>query len=494
MFNSIRIRLTLWYLSILALIIIAFAFGTYFLIERNSNQRINENLAEIGGSIEKDLHREETDLVAERLQQKPDAEKEKKKTAEPDEDKADTAKDEVTTIEGAIVEEVADLRFDDYGFVVLDQNGQQIASNISDEKLQNELKNLSTDAQFVDISHEKQTFRVYCQSMTLDGKRFQLFTTLSIQEQAALLANLREIFFIAVPIALLLAGLGGYFLAKRSLKSVVLMSNQAEKISSTNLDERLPVKNENDELGGLAKVFNSLLARLESSFGQQRRFMADASHELRTPLAIVRTESEVAISKDNRTADEYRESLTVIHEESKHLTNIVEDLFLLTRADSGQLRPEFANIYLDEVLLESVRAISVLAEKQNIKIEHSVFAKMPLKADESLLHRLFLNLLDNAVKYNRTDGKVSIETEIGEKNYRITIRDTGTGIAAEDQAKIFERFYRIDKARSSKNTENTSGAGLGLSISVWIAEIHQGSVTLQKSDAEGSIFVVELPK
>jgi len=221
--------------------------------------------------------------------------------------------------------------------------------------------------------------------------------------------------------------------------------------------------------------------------------MADASHELRTPLAIVRAESEIALSKDARTATEYRESLAIVHDESKRLTRMVEDLFLLTRADSGQFKQHWATIDLTEILAECVRAVHALAEKRNIKIALSVFGEMPLQADESLLHRLFLNLLDNAVKYNREGGAVSIAAETVGESYRIEISDTGLGIAKEDAEKIFERFFRADKARSRNDDDISGGAGLGLSIAAWIVEIHQGSIVLKKSDADGSVFEIELP-
>ena len=489
--NSIRIWLTLWYLGVLALIIAALCVFVYLSVARNLAQTIDENLNEIAHVVEADLHKEDADIAAEKLQQTLD--EETKKPDEADEDEK-TLKEEVLTIEGAIVEELNDLRFRDYGIVVLDGSGQQIGSTITDARLQNGLKNLSADVSFADLPIENETFRVCRLSLKLDGKSFQLLVIRSLREPTEFLDSLRKIFYIAVPLALLLAGLGGYFLARQSLAPVVSMSNQAAKISSTNLDERLPIKNERDELGGLAKVFNALLERLENSFAQQRRFMADASHELRTPLAIVRTEAEVALLKDDRTSAEYRESLNVIHDESKTLTHIVEDLFLLARADSGQLKPQFTTVYLDEMLTECVHAIRTLAEKRKVEIKISELAEMPLKADESLLHRLFLNLLDNAVKYNRENGTVSIAAETVGKNYRVTISDTGAGIAESDRAKIFERFYRVDKARSHDNTNGKNGVGLGLSIAAWIAEVHQGSLTLQKSDADGSVFRVELPR
>ena len=465
---------------------------------RNLARTTDGNLSEIAQSVAADLQKEDADFAAEKLQQKKDEDDKKSVKADEDEDeKKPDDKDsekEASTIEEVIAEEVNDLRFRDYGIVVLDGKGQQLVSTITDARLQNGLKNLSAAVSFADLPIENETFRVRRQSLKLDGKPFQLLVTRSLREQIEFLNSLRKIFYIAFPSALLLAGLGGYFLARRSLAPVVSMSKQAATIGSTNLDERLPIKNERDELGGLAKVFNALLERLENSFAQQRRFMADASHELRTPLAIVRTEAEVALSKDARKLKEYRESLSVIHDESKNLTHIVEDLFLLARADGGQLKPQFATVYLDEILTECVHAIRTLAEKRKVEISISELAEMPLQADESLLHRLFLNLLDNAVKYNRENGTVSITTEISEKNYRVTISDTGAGISETDRAKIFERFYRADKARSRDNTNGKNGVGLGLSIAAWIAEVHQGSLTLQKSDADGSVFRVELPK
>lgn len=493
MFNSIRIRLTLWYLGILALIIIAFTFGTYFLVKRNLNQRTNQNLGEVAQSVIGDLHREEADIFAERALQKSEEETGKKQP-EPDEDEKTEPKEEIPTIEKAITEEMGDLRFNDYSFLVTGQGGELVGTTINDEGLKTRLIKLSDNAEFFDLQNEAEVLRFHRQWIELDGKRFQFLATRSLREQTQFLTNLRNIFYATVPLALLLAGFAGYFLARRSLAPVVSMSRQADKIGSSNLGERLPVKNEQDELGGLANTFNALLERLQVSFEQQRQFMADASHELRTPLAIVRTESEVAISNSERTAPEYRESLNIVHEESKHLTNIVEDLFLLARADSGQIKPQVEPVDLKNILEESTRSISVLAEKRKIGIEPGELPVMPLRADASLLHRLFLNLLDNAVKYNREGGKVLVSAENLEKGYRISISDTGNGIAMDKQAKIFERFYRVDKARSRNNGELTGGAGLGLSIAAWIAELHNGSLVLKKSDAEGSVFVVELPQ
>ncbi|MCY7346557.1 MAG: hypothetical protein LH614_10110, partial [Pyrinomonadaceae bacterium] len=255
------------------------------------------------------------------------------------------------------------------------------------------------------------------------------------------------------------------------------------------LHSRLSVKNEIDEIGSLAGDFNQLLERLENYFERQKRFMADASHELRTPLAIVLGESEVALAKEDRPNEELRESLAIVIDESRRLTKIVEDLFMLSRADSGQYKTNFKQVYLDEILTDCVRNMRVLAEKRQISINLAT-VETELSGDEQLLRRLFLNLLDNAVKYNRAGGNITIN--LSDKT--VTISDTGTGIAPEEQTKIFERFYRTDKSRNRVEDSNTSGAGLGLSIAKRIAELHQAELELVKSDEHGSTFSVRFSK
>ncbi|MGH9945942.1 MAG: ATP-binding protein [Pyrinomonadaceae bacterium] len=484
MLNSIRTRLTIWYLLVLALIVIAFATVIYILVERNLRTTTDENLSTAWQNTAGYLRKEEADLFEERefiLNQA----------------KEETENDEIVetpgTIETAIAEEVGSLYSREYAFIVLDQNGNLLASTVGNPDLLNGLMNLPIGDVLVDLPAGDDVFRVQTGRLTLDGKSFQLLAVHSLREQTEFLGSLKRILVITIPIALFLAGLGGYFLARRSLAPVVSISEQASHIGSSNLNERLTVKNEKDELGKLARAFNELLSRLESSFERQRQFMADASHELRTPLSILQGESEIAISKGDRTADEYRESLTIVHDESKRLSRIVDDLLILARGDSGQMQPVFSAVYLDEIVAESVRALSGIAEKRNVSLRFSPVSEMSFEGDETLLHRLFLNLLDNAIKYNKSGGTVSVTAKIADGKYQITISDEGAGIADKDRQKIFERFYRADKTRSRDNTNGTNGVGLGLSIAAWIAEVHNGLLTLEKSDSAGSVFLVTLP-
>ena len=324
------------------------------------------------------------------------------------------------------------------------------------------------------------------------GETYTLVILQSLHPQQEMLEEVAATFAWVIPIAILLASGGGYFLARKSLAPVVAMSTQAGRIGAANLHERLKIENERDELGHLAGSFNSLLDRLSQSFERQRRFMADASHELRTPVAILRGEAEVALSQQARSLEEYRESLQVLHQEAERLTHIVEDLFTLTRADAGQYPLQPRDFYLDELVSECVHSARTLALARKICLNFEEASESPIHADESLLRRMILNLLDNAIKYTPEGGRVTVTCRRTGKEYALSITDTGGGIPAELQPRIFERFFRADKARS--RTENDGGgAGLGLSISRWIAEAHDGRLELVRSDSAGSTFTAYLP-
>ena len=462
MFDSVRSRLTIWYIAVLALVIISFAWLSYSLTARLLIRETDETLSEMARNFKTALDAERADET------------------------------EQSSVEKTIAEAVAESNFHDYIFTVTAvDGGRQIASTADENKIPTQkFGDFRRDYQTVAAHGE--SYRVYHLPLDFGGQKYDLSVARSLEDQTEFLSRLRSIFFVSVPLTVLFAALGGYFLAKKSFAPIAQMSRRASEIGAANLHERLPVNNEKDELGDLAQVFNRLLERLENSFEQQRRFMADASHELRTPLAIVRGESEIAISKQ-RSNNDYRESLAVVHDESKRLTRIVEDLFTLARADAGQIALVPANFYLDELIAESVRAVQILAQKRNIEFEFSADREMPVRGDEQLLRRLFVNLFDNAIKYNRTDGKVSVTAHIEKNSYRILIADTGAGIDESEKSKIFQRFYRADRARSRSAETLTSGAGLGLSIALWIAELHRGTIEIISTNDSGSVFAVILP-
>jgi signal transduction histidine kinase len=252
------------------------------------------------------------------------------------------------------------------------------------------------------------------------------------------------------------------------------------------------VQNPADELGRLAFSFNSLLDRLDQSFDRQRRFIADASHELRTPVAILSGEAEVALSRNSRTLEEYRDSLTTLHREAKRLARIVEDLFTLTRADSGQYPLSPQDFYLDELVASCVHSARTLALAKNITLTVNTPGELPIRADESLLRRLLLNLIDNAIKFTPPGGCITVASQAASGGFEVTVSDTGPGIPEELRSRIFERFFRVDPARSRAGTPD-GGAGLGLSIALWIAEAHEGRLQLVRTESAGSTFSVFLP-
>lgn len=343
------------------------------------------------------------------------------------------------------------------------------------------------------------------------------YAVAALRERQGIHATLRQVrraYLVVIPFILLLAIGVGYWLARRALVPVATMSQQARRIGMASLHERLPVQNPHDELGALATVMNELLARLDGGIAQQRQFVADASHELRTPVAILRAEAEVTLSHASRSEHEYRNALDVMGLATDRLSRIVEDLFLLARADGGQRLIEARALYLDELLADVVRAITPLATQRDVAI---TFGSPPTTdegptclGDATLLDRLFLNLLDNAVKHSPPGSRVHVSMRQDGGRHLVDVRDQGAGIPPEAQPLVFGRFFRVDSARvrdasthPGRSTEpraardpspaHSSGAGLGLAIAQWIAEAHGGTVTLSESGPQGSCFQVSLP-
>ncbi|MBV8833070.1 MAG: heavy metal sensor histidine kinase [Acidobacteriaceae bacterium] len=309
----------------------------------------------------------------------------------------------------------------------------------------------------------------------------------SMRELSDELARMRQIVLFAMPAAFLLAALGGFFLAGKSLEPVVTISAQAERITAKNLDERLDVKSR-DEFARLAAVFNALLSRLDKSFRVMREFMADASHELRTPLAIIHGEAEVSLSRE-RTVDEYRESISTIRDNSKRMARIVKDMLDLARADSGQQMLRREELYLDDVVTACCRSAQPLAQLKQIRLSCSADQDLSFQGDEELLRRMLVNLLHNAIQYTPSGGAVSVMLKRENHDGVLTISDTGIGIPQASLDRIFDRFYRVAEAR----TRADGGSGLGLSIVKLAAECHGGAVSVASRPGKGSTFTVRLP-
>ncbi|HET7453110.1 MAG TPA: ATP-binding protein [Thermoanaerobaculia bacterium] len=327
--------------------------------------------------------------------------------------------------------------------------------------------------------------RAFAVPVTVVATPFVAVVARDLADQKRRLAAAARALFSGIPLALLAAGAGGYGLARWSLSPVVRMSRQARVIGASSLGDRIEVAHPGDELGELAETLNGLLGRLETAFASQRRFMADASHELRTPLAILQAESDVALSRPVREAEEYRRALEVVQTTARKLSQIVEDLFLVSRSDVSNYPVRTSRFYLDETVAGAARAMRTRAESRNVRIEVAPSPERLVSGDEELIHRLVLNLIDNAVKHTREGGHVRIALSENNGVTSISVQDEGPGVPPDERERIFERFYRGGSATSS-------GAGLGLAIVRSIAQMHRGDVRLAESSSAGSTFVAEL--
>jgi heavy metal sensor kinase len=469
MFDSVRVRLTLWYVGVLGLILISFSVAVYAAMSGALYGRVDAVLSPVVGATVSMLGKEA---------------------------------DEPGGVVFAPRHTLKALAFPDTSLAIFSPEGRLIAdksaggySSAPPPEIAalalNYARNYTTPGRNGKGLYRSATTKV---NIPVTHKTYVVVATQSLEPVLKQLETLRRVFYVALPAGLLLAGFGGWFLARKSLSPVVAMSEQARRIGAENLDDRLTVANPRDELGRLALIFNELLSRLSAAFSQQRQFMADASHELRTPVSVIRTATSVALDREHREESEYRSMLSTIDGQARRLAKIVEDLFRLARADSGRYVLNRHDFYLDELLSETAHAATLLAASKDITIEMPDCPELPYHGDEDMLRQMISNLLDNAIKYTPPGGRIRLGLKALDHDYVISITDSGPGIPAEAQPHIFERFFRADKSRSSEENNGNSGAGLGLSIARWAAEVHRGSLNLRHSDERGSVFVAVLPK
>lgn len=473
--RSVRTRIALWNTALFAVFLAVLAVAGYWFLSYTSLERVDEFLAESGGTIASAIEFERNNGASDSV---------------------------------AIRTVLSSMQLPDVAIHVYNQGSRQALSSSEGlrfkrpelgpmeaalaDSLAHAARTAPLQPNLTTILVADQAVRVLTFPTDVAQQRLMIAVAQVMTVRARLLRDVRFALWVGLPLVVALASLGGLWLAGKSLAPVDAMSTRAREIGASNLHQRLPVANAGDELGRLATTFNELLARLEQAFETQARFAADASHELRTPVAVISGESELALSREDRQREELVGALKIIRSESHRLRAIVDDLFLLARADSGErmlLRP--TPLHLRDLIEDSALSVRTLASSEGVLLDVRGLDTAPIAGDEALLRRAIDNLLVNAIKYSRHGGTVEVDLADDGTRWCVDIRDAGHGIPPAARERVFERFFRTDDARASRRAD---GAGLGLAIARWIARAHNGDIELVASSERGSTFRLVLPK
>ncbi|MEK6408045.1 MAG: heavy metal sensor histidine kinase [Acidobacteriota bacterium] len=456
---SIRAKLTLWYLGLAALVLVAFAVAIYIYFSRGLLNAIDTSLRN----------------HAERFAQAVGHPSANEEPSQP-----------------------GVLMFAPQFVSVLDRNGK-VTDQIPDAEghevpvskpaLERAAREWVPEYDEVSLSPTEHVRIITWPARDEDGEMFFVVVGQSLRDVQRAQKQLVLLLAIANPVALLLASLGGLWLANKALRPVDRLTRAAERIGRGNLSERVEEHRSQDEIGRLAATFNQMISRLEQTFERERRFTADASHELKTPLAVLRGDMEVALRRQ-RTPEEYQRVLESSLEEIARLTKLTEDLLTLARSDADQSVLEREHVELDQLAAEAREYIAPLAQSAGVSLSYEAPASaIVVEGDQKRLQQLLVNLLDNAIKYTPPGGNARLALSKEGSSAVIEVSDTGRGIPASALPHIFERFYRQTDPRDSRVT----GFGLGLAISKWIADAHGGSIAVNSNEGQGSTFTVRLP-
>jgi heavy metal sensor kinase len=350
------------------------------------------------------------------------------------------------------------------------------------------LAQTATSYRYETIIANGERWRTIAAPVTIGGHNLVLRVSRSEERVREELSEVLVVLVLGLPLVVALAAVGGYLLARRALAPIDHLASEAQRITAERLHERLKVPNERDEIGRLTGVINHTIARLESSFDQLRRFTADSSHELRTPLAVVRGIGEAAVA-ERRSPAEYEEAIGSMLEEIDRMSSLVDTLLRLSHGDAGTIRLSREAIDLDQLARDVAASLGILAEERNQKVVVDATSHATVSADRLVLREAVTNVLDNAIKYGPDGSTVTMRVDrVGDEGL-LAIADEGPGVPAEHRDRIFNRFFRIDEARSRER----GGAGLGLAIAKWAVEIHGGRITVHEQRGRGSEFRIHLP-
>jgi len=447
--KSIKFRLTLWYLAAIVALLVILGTVSYYLLSKNLYRNLDESLRtrviELQGSIKIDGRRIQFEQKVAELVMIYDA-------------------------DGALIERL----------------GPNVEFSNIDKTVEQALFGKSS---FVSASTPKgPDVRLYAAPFNDNsGRRVAIIVGRLPNDILDVLAIFRMVILNSSLLVVVLAGVGGLFLADRTLKPVERIADIARGIGESDLSRRIDIQTD-DELGRLALTLNGMIARLEEAFKKQRQFVADASHELRTPLAIIQAESSLALGKE-RTQAEFRKSLELVSQEVDYMSDIVGKLLLLARSDAGVEPVDLRDVDLKELLVGLSQDVEALAQEKGLRLTLGSTDSLTIKGDKLKLRQLFLIVLDNAIRHTPGGGSISGSLVRRDGSAVVSIGDTGIGIPAEHLPFIFDRFYRVDKARSRAE----GGMGLGLSIAMSLAKMHGGGVEVESQVGVGTTFRIVLP-
>jgi len=458
--NSIRTRLTAWYLAVLAAGLIILAVSSWYGMRAIVIRAVDEELLDRIHDVEKLLDQA---------------------GSSPNLSEAGAALRERFRLAGAAdLVQVSDEQGNWlYRSPALEHNGVEFRS----------LTQLGREPVFEVLQVAGEPIRFATVRVSVRGRIWIVQVAESIQELAADLDQFGRLLRWLIPGLLALAGAGGYWISRRALQPVDRIIAAAESISIHNLGGQLSVPRSGDELQRLSETLNRMLARLKESVQRISQFTADASHELRAPVSIIRTTAELAV-QGRRSGTESREDMLIILAEAERVTRLIDSLLLLARADAGEYGLQRELTDLPTVLRQAVEQCRAPADQKKLNL-HSSPGDEPVAvmADAEAMRRLFVILVDNAVKYTPDGGQIDVLLEAGAELAIIRVTDTGIGIADKDLPHIFDRFWRADKIRS----RGMGGAGLGLSIARWISDRHQWSINARAMPGGGTQFTVTIP-
>ncbi len=458
--RSIGVRLSLWYTAVLGMALVTFGAVVWWAVQHSLNHAIDDTLRDRIEGIRQFIEAHSTSLGLEEMQ--------------------------MEFREHSVLGPGGDL------FQVLDKSGGWLyrSDPLYDENVPvYQVSDLGSDRRFETLVIQGAPLRFLSRSIEVAGRPYSVQVAAPLHEVQEGLRDLVWILLSITPLVLVIATIGGYWMSRRALAPVDAITLEAKAIGADSLSQRLAIPKTGDELQRLSETLNEMIERLDEAFQRITRFTADASHELRTPLTLMRTTAELAL-RGEQPQQEYRESLQQILAELERTSHLLENLLLIARADSGAARLQLSDMDLTQTLREACLQAAPLFEAKHIQFgsqipEHPI----AVKGDALALRQLFLILIDNAVKYTPSGGSVSVSAGQTNDAAVVTVTDTGMGIPSDDLPHIFERFYRVDRARSREQ----GGAGLGLSIGWWIVESHRGKISIESQASTGTKVQIRLP-